>query len=143
MLTVGTTQIQFVNDVLAEKPCRQDSFTFITFHIYFNSVCFSSITSKSCIALQDGASKTMSSAYAKILITRKFSKADKPARQLCIYLQPVKFSSRHILPSSKFQHSYSCILRIFYSICVALQISEQFSPKARTPAHWMPSMNRF
>ena len=25
------------------------------------------------------------------------------------------------------------------SICVALQISEQFSPKARTPAHWMPS----
>jgi len=45
------------------------------------------------------------------------------------------------LPSSNFQHSYSCILLIFYSICVALQISEQFSPKARTPAHWMPSMN--
>jgi len=25
------------------------------------------------------------------------------------------------------------------SLRVALQISEQFSPKARTPAHWMPS----
>jgi len=25
------------------------------------------------------------------------------------------------------------------SLCVALQISEQFSPKARTPTHWMPS----
>ena len=25
---------------------------------------------------------------------------------------------------------------------IALQISEQFSPKARTPAHWMPSSNQ-
>jgi len=24
-------------------------------------------------------------------------------------------------------------------LCVALQISEQFSPKAKTPTHWMPS----
>ena len=29
-----------------------------------------------------------------------------------------------------------------YSICVALQISEQFSPNARTPTHWMPSSNQ-
>jgi len=28
------------------------------------------------------------------------------------------------------------------SICVALQIHEQFSPKARTPTHWMPSSNQ-
>ena len=28
------------------------------------------------------------------------------------------------------------------SICVALQISEQFSPKARTPTHWMWSSNQ-
>jgi len=28
------------------------------------------------------------------------------------------------------------------SICVALQISEQFSPKARTPTHWMPSSDQ-
>jgi len=28
------------------------------------------------------------------------------------------------------------------SICVPLQISEQFSPKARTPAHWMPSTDQ-
>jgi len=28
------------------------------------------------------------------------------------------------------------------SLCVDLQISEQFSPKARTPAHWMPSANQ-
>ena len=28
------------------------------------------------------------------------------------------------------------------SICVALQISEQFSPKARTPTYWMPSSNQ-
>jgi len=27
-------------------------------------------------------------------------------------------------------------------ICVALQISEQYSPKARTPAHWMPSTDQ-
>ena len=27
-------------------------------------------------------------------------------------------------------------------ICVALQISEQFSPKARTPANWMPSSDQ-
>jgi len=28
------------------------------------------------------------------------------------------------------------------SICVALQISKQFSPKARTPTHWMPSSDQ-
>ena len=28
------------------------------------------------------------------------------------------------------------------SISIALQISEQFSPKARTPAHWMPSSDQ-
>jgi len=28
------------------------------------------------------------------------------------------------------------------SICVALQISEEFSPKARMPTHWMPSSNQ-
>jgi len=28
------------------------------------------------------------------------------------------------------------------SICVALQISEQFSPKARTPTHWMLSLDQ-
>jgi len=28
------------------------------------------------------------------------------------------------------------------SLCVALQISEQFSPKARTPTHWMSSSNQ-
>ena len=28
------------------------------------------------------------------------------------------------------------------SISIALQITEQFSPKARTPAHWMPSSNQ-
>ena len=28
------------------------------------------------------------------------------------------------------------------SICVALQISEQFSPKARTPTSWMPSSDQ-
>ena len=28
------------------------------------------------------------------------------------------------------------------SICVALQISEQFSLKARTPTHWMSSSNQ-
>jgi len=28
------------------------------------------------------------------------------------------------------------------SICVALQISEQFSPKARTPTHLMPSSDQ-
>ena len=27
------------------------------------------------------------------------------------------------------------------SICVALQISQQYSPKARTPTHCMPSLN--
>ena len=27
------------------------------------------------------------------------------------------------------------------SICVVLQISQQYSPKARTPTHWMPSSN--
>jgi len=27
------------------------------------------------------------------------------------------------------------------SICVALQISQQYSPKARMPTHWMPSLN--
>jgi len=27
-------------------------------------------------------------------------------------------------------------------LCVALQISEQFSPKARTPAHWMTSSDQ-
>jgi len=26
------------------------------------------------------------------------------------------------------------------TLCVALQISEQYSPKARTPTHWMPSL---
>ena len=86
---------------------------------------------------------------------------------------PFTFHARHILPTSKFQYSYSCILLIFYrrqwtvslnrvhwfdasvcsvtpvnnSItlkspvqslgytvhCAALQISVQFSPKARTP----------
>jgi len=28
------------------------------------------------------------------------------------------------------------------TVCIVLQISEQFSPKARTPAHWMPSSNQ-
>jgi len=28
------------------------------------------------------------------------------------------------------------------SVCVALQISEQFSPKARMPTHWMPSSDK-
>jgi len=28
------------------------------------------------------------------------------------------------------------------SICVVLQISEQFSPKARTPVHWMPNSDQ-
>ena len=28
------------------------------------------------------------------------------------------------------------------SLCVTLQISEQFSPKARTPTHWMPSWDQ-
>ena len=28
------------------------------------------------------------------------------------------------------------------SLCVTLQISEQFSPKARTPTHWMSSSNQ-
>ena len=28
------------------------------------------------------------------------------------------------------------------SLCVALQISEQFSLKARTPTHWMPSSDQ-
>jgi len=28
------------------------------------------------------------------------------------------------------------------TLCVALQISEQFSPKARTPTHWIPSSNQ-
>jgi len=28
------------------------------------------------------------------------------------------------------------------SICIALQISEQFSPKARTAAHWMMSSDQ-
>jgi len=27
------------------------------------------------------------------------------------------------------------------SICVALQISQQYSPKARTPTHWITSSN--
>ena len=27
-------------------------------------------------------------------------------------------------------------------LCVAIQISEQFSPKAKTPTHWMPSSDR-
>jgi len=27
---------------------------------------------------------------------------------------PFSFHARHILPTSKFQHSYSCILLIFY-----------------------------
>jgi len=100
---------------------------------------------------------------------------------------PFSFHVCHILPTSKFQNSYSCILLIFIqtsvnnmceklrtvtvgvnrptvhwfdagtpvnnsitlispvqslgyifvadSICVALQISVQFSPKARTPTH--------
>ena len=111
---------------------------------------------------------------------------------------PFSFHARHIFPTSKFRHSYSCILLIFYrhqwtacvrtesvsentlhrfdascsvtpvnksitlispvqaalhftystssdtffaadSICIALQISEQFSPKARTATHWMPN----
>jgi len=96
---------------------------------------------------------------------------------------PFSIHVRHILPNSKFQHSYSGILLIFYTseqhvwklwvwvqftgltlplwgtpvnnritlispvqwglhflpltVCVALQISEQFSPKARTPTHWI------
>ena len=28
------------------------------------------------------------------------------------------------------------------SLCVALQISEQFSPKGGTPTHWMPSSDQ-
>ena len=27
------------------------------------------------------------------------------------------------------------------SICIALQISQQYSPKAKTPTHWIPSSN--
>jgi len=34
---------------------------------------------------------------------------------------PLSFHARHILPTSKFQHSYSCILLIFYNT----DISEQ------------------
>jgi len=34
---------------------------------------------------------------------------------------PLSFHARHILPTSKFQHSYSCILLIFYTT----DISEQ------------------
>jgi len=94
---------------------------------------------------------------------------------------------RHILRTSKFQHSYFTIFYIseqyvwklwvwiqftgltlplsgtpvnnpitlispvyrgwapFFaadSLCVALQISKQFSPKARTPTHWMPSSDQ-
>jgi len=36
-------------------------------------------------------------------------------------------------------------LKIFVaanSICVALQISKQFSPKARMPTHWMPTSDQ-
>jgi len=45
--------------------------------------------------------------------TRKFIKADKPARY-AFTSSPFSFHARHILPTSKFQHSYSCILLIFY-----------------------------
>ena len=110
---------------------------------------------------------------------------------------PFSFHARHILPYSKFQHSYCCILLIFFiqtsvtawqlwvwiqftglvtpmnnpialitstvaglhfcccwqysivycwggqlTVCVAVQISEQYSPKARTPTHWMPSSDQ-
>jgi len=36
-------------------------------------------------------------------------------------------------------HSLGYIYVAADSICVALQISEQYFPKARTPTHWMPS----
>ena len=45
--------------------------------------------------------------------TRKLSKTDKPARYAFIS-STLSFHARHILPTSKLQHSYSCILLIFY-----------------------------
>jgi len=44
---------------------------------------------------------------------KKVSKADKPARYAFTSSQ-FSFYARHILPTSKFQYSYSCIILIFY-----------------------------
>ena len=56
---------------------------------------------------------------------------------------PVNNSITLIPPVQAGLHfTYSTSWAIFFaadSICVALKISEQFSPKARTPTHWMPS----
>jgi len=127
---------------------------------------------------------------SKRALTRNSAKLTNQRVSYAFTFSPFSIHVRHILPTSKFQHSYSCILLILYiseqhvwelwvwiqltgltiplrltpmknpitlispvqslgyifvasdSLCVALQISEQFSLKARTPKHWMPSSNR-
>ena len=48
--------------------------------------------------------------------TRQQESSAKPTNQRVSYATSSGFSfhARHILPTSKFQHSYSCIVLIFY-----------------------------
>jgi len=59
---------------------------------------------------------------------------------------PVNNSITLISPVQVGLHfTYSTSWATFFaadSICVALQISEQFFPKDRTPTHWMPSSDQ-
>ena len=53
---------------------------------------------------------------------------------------PVNNSITLISPVQAGLHfTYSTSWATFLPLCVALQISQQFSPKSRTPTHWMPS----
>jgi len=70
--------------------------------------------------------------------TRKFSKADKPARYGVSYAftsSPFSFHACHILPASKFQYSYFCILLIFYR--------HQWTACVRTECEYSPLVWRF
>jgi len=51
-------------------------------------------------------------------------------------------ASCSVIPYYQYSPNSCAIFFAADSICVALQISEQFSPKARTPAHWMPSSDQ-
>jgi len=58
---------------------------------------------------------------------------------LTLPLRVSPINNRITLMTSKVAGLHFCCAD---SICVTLQISEQFSPKARTTAHWMPSSDQ-
>ena len=50
---------------------------------------------------------------------------------------PFSFHARHILPTSKFQHSYSCILLIFYNLQASVKsMCENCECKTVNTVHW-------